>query len=900
MNQKETPPSIGARTVFQFEINESNYTMKSMERKGNLSIDQIKEAARGRELDVLREVAGIPAEYLDKKGHPCPKCGEGDDRFSLIAPDRGAVFCRHCFNKESGDFIEAVRHFRGVDRREALRLIADYLALAPKSPAPKEKKQSRQNGPDSIPVIYAGDDAGSIYRPWLDTKGLSEESFLANGGTVIKCWGQLFPALPRYDPASDLSEPCRWTLFDQHGKQKSKVVPKDGPGTFAPKALIGLHGLWNIHSAELVIKVEGPTDLLRLWEAVPPEKRDSIAVISNANGAAETPLPETLTLLDGKTVLIVGDADEPGEHGAFKWAQAIASKAGSVEVVKLPYPVTETKGKDIRDYFDAGAKFSDFLSLDREAVESSPPPPAGKEEKTVRPPLEWEPFPVEVFPEPIQRYVIESAGACGVDPGYVAPLVLSAVSSMIGSAYRIRLKDGWDEPSSIWTALVAESGSGKSPALDAAVGPIREFQQRLDEEYRESLEEFEREKMQFEVDLAKWKKKGSASDSQPERPAPPIPSTLLVDDTTVEAVAEITEDNPCGVLLPKDELSGWLGCFDAYKNGSGSKDLSFWLSVHGVRYFRSNRKTGKKLVIAKTPAVAICGGIQNGMLKKILVDNEHFFDSGLAARILFAMPPDKPVYWTENTVSGSTAGRYRLIFKTFLDWRDDPEKPSPNDPCIIRLSERALLLFVQFYNANVDQRAELSGNLRAFWPKLTGYAGRIALCFHMIRCAESGVLTTMLEPETMESAIAVVQWFKREAARIVETVRGEVCEIDFESQAVLDAIQRNGGEITVRELQHSRRVYRNSGGAGLAEKKLRKMVKAGILEVHFEQGSRGPGKDVFRLNQAGSGNRFEENTGENAKPVTVTTDIFSENDFPERSPNTTPPAALNEPPRYQF
>jgi hypothetical protein len=89
-------------------------------------IRETKEAARGREVDVLVHVGGIPAEKLDGKHHPCPSCG-GEDRFSLVNHERGAVLCRHCFSEKNGDFIAAVAHFRGITNRKACDLILGYL-----------------------------------------------------------------------------------------------------------------------------------------------------------------------------------------------------------------------------------------------------------------------------------------------------------------------------------------------------------------------------------------------------------------------------------------------------------------------------------------------------------------------------------------------------------------------------------------------------------------------------------------------------------------------------------------------------------------------------------------------------------------------------------------------------
>jgi hypothetical protein len=91
----------------------------------------IKQAAAGRWVDILA-AAGIAAELLDGKGHPCPKCN-GEDRFAAQrdVATRGAVICRGCFATDCGDGLAAVQWIRGIDFSAALAWVADHLGLQP-------------------------------------------------------------------------------------------------------------------------------------------------------------------------------------------------------------------------------------------------------------------------------------------------------------------------------------------------------------------------------------------------------------------------------------------------------------------------------------------------------------------------------------------------------------------------------------------------------------------------------------------------------------------------------------------------------------------------------------------------------------------------------------------------
>ena len=87
----------------------------------------------------------------------------------------------------------------------------------------------------------------------------------------------------------------------------------------------------------------------------------------------------------------------------------------------------------------------------------------------------WRPFPLGALPENIQRFVRETAESIGIDLAFVAPAVLSAFSGLVGRSTQIELKRAYCEIAPIWTLLVASSGSGKTPALNAVLAPIRDF-----------------------------------------------------------------------------------------------------------------------------------------------------------------------------------------------------------------------------------------------------------------------------------------------------------------------------------------------------------------------------------------------------------------------------------------
>jgi hypothetical protein len=264
-------------------------------------------------------------------------------------------------------------------------------------------------------------------------------------------------------------------------------------------------------------------------------------------------------------------------------------------------------------------------------------PPKRSEKKTrVAPP--WRPFPTAVLPPPIRDYVEAGAHAMKCDTAYIALPMLAGLASAIGATLRITIKPGWYEPAVVWASVVAESGTMKSPAQSLALQPLRVAQDWQLDQLPELLRQYECDKALYDADYGQWKRKGRAGgEPPPEKPQEPRAHRFIVNDITIEALAEILAANPRGVLAAVDELAAWLGGFDQYRSGRGS-DAAKWLSIYRAESLIVDRKTGPtKTVFVKRAAVSLAGTIQPQALRRSLGD--EYFDNGLAARLLLASPP---------------------------------------------------------------------------------------------------------------------------------------------------------------------------------------------------------------------------------------------------------------------
>ena len=98
--------------------------------------EPLAERANGRWNDILMAL-GVDSHFLRDKHGPCPICG-GKDRFRFDDKDgRGTFYCSKC---GAGDGVQLVKLFRGVEFKEAAKLVEDVIGGAERKIAPNKAK----------------------------------------------------------------------------------------------------------------------------------------------------------------------------------------------------------------------------------------------------------------------------------------------------------------------------------------------------------------------------------------------------------------------------------------------------------------------------------------------------------------------------------------------------------------------------------------------------------------------------------------------------------------------------------------------------------------------------------------------------------------------------------------
>lgn len=341
---------------------------------------------------------------------------------------------------------------------------------------------------------------------------------------------------------------------------------------------------------------------------------------------------------------------------------------------------------------------------------------------------------------PWSEWLSSAATVKGAPVDYVALALLATASACIGNARWASPWEGWKEPPILWAMLIGEPSAGKSPALDAVLDPVKQIERALSEKYRSDRGEWENADELAALSLARWKADAkraiAAGEEPPVKPdaadagAPPTRERVSISDATTEKVAELIASSWRGLLMQRDELSGWLGGMDRYNAGG---DRPFWLEAYGGRSYTVDRKSNPEPVIVDRLAVAVLGGTQPDKLQSLLVKTD---DDGLLARFLAVFPDPVPLSRPKGQLDEL---KLQAAFERLRGLSPAYDEHHTPHPFYLPFSEEAANALQEFRQQCRQWEIDASGLFKSHIGKLPGLAVRVACVLaHLDWAAQQG------------------------------------------------------------------------------------------------------------------------------------------------------------------
>jgi len=336
--------------------------------------------------------------------------------------------------------------------------------------------------------------------------------------------------------------------------------------------------------------------------------------------------------------------------------------------------------------------------------------------------------------------ICDLAEGAGAPVDYVAIGFLTVAASLIGGKRKARpyATANWQEPCILWSAVVGDPSSNKSPAMDAAASPLRQMEADHAISHGSDLLRWETESERAKVERAAWQEnvKTAVKDnlgvpSMPEAaivPDEPVRRRLLVQDATPEAVGSILAGNPSGTLHLRDELAGWLNSFDRYSPGG----REFWLEAFRGSHHVIDRKGSKGPISIPFNGVSVLGTIQPEKLSSCLLNGA---DDGLVARFLWAWPDPVP-YRRPRQIADESKLLELYRWLDALPWGVGFD--GGKVPVTIPLDDAAATLFERWTRGNQEGLEDAGSLYKGFCGKLTGLVLRLALTSALTEAGATG------------------------------------------------------------------------------------------------------------------------------------------------------------------
>ncbi len=266
----------------------------------------------------------------------------------------------------------------------------------------------------------------------------------------------------------------------------------------------------------------------------------------------------------------------------------------------------------------------------------------------------------DMIPKAFRNWVVESSERMSVPLEFIAAPLIVSVASLLGRRARIMPHkfDTWTVVPNLWGFLIAEPGSLKSPALSLAMKPLEKIEAKARKVFEQEHEKQVKEERQVrgEIDALKAGLKLDIKEdfldalAQKQSRIQELEEVLGQDkkikekryrtnDPTVEKLALILKDNPKGILLLRDELSGWLSSL-GQKGREGNRE--FYLETwNGDSSFIVDRIARGSIYI-EALCLSIFGSIQPAKLRQYIEKHTSLLgDDGFLERFQIVLYPEQ-------------------------------------------------------------------------------------------------------------------------------------------------------------------------------------------------------------------------------------------------------------------
>ncbi len=361
---------------------------------------------------------------------------------------------------------------------------------------------------------------------------------------------------------------------------------------------------------------------------------------------------------------------------------------------------------------------------------------------------------------------------------YVAATLLVVLGGLIGRKLAIRPKryDDWTVVVNLWGAIVGPPGFLKTPAVEAVLRPLRRLVADAMKSHEDEIKEHNARLMVASArkgaaksDLGKAAKKAGTTDDELQTLAKaamadsteeqPKCRRYLVSDFTVEKLGELLVENPNGLTIFRDELTGLLNTLnrEGHQADRGFL-LECWNGTGSYTFDRIQRGT----IHIPAACLSVFGSIRPGPLARYMRPTISGEDAdGFVPRfqvLVYPDPPETYVHvdrWPNNDIKNQAYKTFQALDQ--LNAADKGCKPDRDSGLpFVNFSDEAQQLFDQWYTELQGRlrSGELTDVMASHLAKYGSLMPSIALIFHLVDQCDAWEIG----PVSLECAQMAAAW----------------------------------------------------------------------------------------------------------------------------------------------
>jgi hypothetical protein len=244
---------------------------------------------------------------------------------------------------------------------------------------------------------------------------------------------------------------------------------------------------------------------------------------------------------------------------------------------------------------------------------------------------------------------------------------------------------------------------------------------------------------------------------------------ILVDDTTIEALCKIMEQNLDGLFLIKDELMGLIYDSQRYnKNGQEEK----LLSIFSGKQIIINRKSDDSYMVIDHPYLTLLGGIQPSVLKLLCTENR--LNNGFIYRLLFCFPEKFELKKPKEGFEIELYEEYENFLIRFTKLESSFSCGEFN-PIVLEMEDKAKTKYLEWLDSYIYNSKDETN--KEHKSKMEAYALRIALIIEFSHSMCSNVTPKIISEQSLVDAIRICEYFSTCYNRIIEKFSSEAVDI---------------------------------------------------------------------------------------------------------------------------